>query len=105
MTNAFLVALGDAAPTHGASGALRVLDLTGQLAKLTLWLAQEDGTDAADGNLGHRLTQSELAAMIGAFPPAVSGIMQELAARGIIYISGQTISLRDIHALRRRALG
>jgi CRP/FNR family cyclic AMP-dependent transcriptional regulator len=106
LTDVFLVALGGMLRRlTEQAGDLVFLDLTGRLAKLLLRLAQEHGIDAADGALALRLSQSELAAMVGASRPAVNRVLQALAARGIIDVSGQTISLRDIQALRRRTLG
>jgi CRP/FNR family transcriptional regulator, cyclic AMP receptor protein len=53
--------------------------------------------------LNLRLTQSDLAAMVGASRPAVNRALQMLASRGWISVSGQVIVLRDRAALRRRA--
>ena len=106
LTDAFLVALGGIVRRlTEQAGDLVFLDLTGRLAKLLLRLAEEHGTNATDGTLAIRFSQSELASMVGASRPAVNRILQAMSARGIIEASGQTISLRDIRALRRRALG
>jgi CRP/FNR family transcriptional regulator, cyclic AMP receptor protein len=81
---------------------LAFLDLAGRLAKLLLQLAEKHGR-AEDPVLDRRLTQSDLAAMIGASRPAVNRALQSLAARGLVAVQGQTIVLRDVAGLRKRA--
>ena len=84
------------------AGDLVFLDLAGRLAKLLLQLT--DQYDSAGGTvLGGRLTQSDLAAMIGASRPAVNRALQSLAARGLLTVHGQAIVLRDVGGLRLRA--
>ena len=79
------------------------LDLGGRLAKLLLRLA-EGQTPAEDGVvLDTRLTQSELATMIGASRPAVNRVLHLFAARKLIRVDGQVIVLLDLPGLRRRA--
>lgn len=85
------------------AGDFAFLDLGGRLAKVLLRLAG-DRSEAADGivlDLG--LSQSDLAAMVGASRPAVNRVLHSFAARGLISVSGQVIVLRDLPALRRRA--
>jgi CRP/FNR family cyclic AMP-dependent transcriptional regulator len=84
------------------AGDLAFLDLAARLAKLLLQLAEKHGR-LAEGILDRRLTQSDLAAMIGASRPAVNRALQSLAARGLIAVQGQSILLRDVAGLRRRA--
>jgi CRP/FNR family cyclic AMP-dependent transcriptional regulator len=84
------------------AGDLAFLDLAGRLAKLLLQLADKYG-QSRDGVLDRRLTQSDLAAMIGASRPAVNRALQSLAARGLIAVQGQAILLRDVAGLRKRA--
>jgi CRP-like cAMP-binding protein len=81
------------------------LDLAGRLAKLLLRLADgRDGGGVRDGARVERgLTQSDLAALIGASRPAVNRALQTLAARKFIETRGRVIVLRDVAALRRRA--
>jgi CRP/FNR family transcriptional regulator, cyclic AMP receptor protein len=79
------------------------LDLTGRLAKLLLRLGQgharPDGTVVID--LG--MTQSDLAAMVGASRPAVNKVLQRMVVRGLITVDGQVIVLHDLDGLRGRA--
>jgi CRP/FNR family transcriptional regulator, cyclic AMP receptor protein len=83
------------------AGDLAFLDLGGRLAKLLLQLSARQ--DHAHGIvLDRELTQSDLAAMIGASRPAVNRALQSFAARGLIAIQGRTIVLRDIDGLRKR---
>ena len=84
------------------AGDLVFLDLPGRLAKLLLQLADRHGT-AGGAVLNRRLTQSDLAAMIGASRPAVNRALQSLAARGYLSVQGPAIVLRDVEGLRRRA--
>jgi CRP-like cAMP-binding protein len=84
------------------TGDLAFLDLAGRLAKLLLQLDEKYGR-APDGALHRRLTQSDLAAMIGASRPAVNRALQSLASRGLVTVQGPTIVLRDVAALRKRA--
>ena len=85
------------------NGDLVFLDLGGRLAKLLLRLA-EGQVPAVDGIvLDTHLTQSELAAMIGASRPAVNRVLHLFASRGLIRVDGQVIVLQDLPGLRRRA--
>jgi CRP/FNR family cyclic AMP-dependent transcriptional regulator len=86
------------------AGDLVFLDLPGRLAKLLLQLADQHGA-AGGAVLDRGLTQSDLAAMIGASRPAVNRALQSLAARGYLAVRGQAITLRDLEGLRRRAEG
>lgn len=76
------------------------LDLGGRLAKLLLQLADKHGT--AGLVLDRGLTQSDLAALVGASRPAVNRALQSLAARDLIEIRGRAIVLRDVPGLRKR---
>ncbi len=79
------------------------LDLGGRLAKLMLGLVHDDGRAADSAVLDMGLSQSDLAAMVGATRPAVNRALQLLASRGLISIDGRVITLRDLPGLRRRA--
>ncbi len=84
------------------AGDLVFLDLAGRLAKILLQLSRKYGR-ARDGALDRRLTQSDLAAMIGASRPAVNRALQSLVARGLITVDGHTIMIRDTAGLQKRA--
>ena len=79
------------------------LDLGGRLAKLLLGLVHDTGLTADPAVLDMGLSQSELAAMVGATRPAVNRALQLLASRGLISIDARAITLRDLPGLRRRA--
>ena len=89
------------------TGDLMHLDLAGRLAKVFLRLAQDhtEGEQVTGSpvvlDLG--LSQSDLAAMVGATRPAVNRVLQHFVARGLIAVDGQVILLRDLPGLRRRA--
>lgn len=80
------------------------LDLGGRIAKLLLRLGDEHGR-RNDGSvvLDLRLTQTDLAQMVGASRPAVNRVLQSLGARRLLTIDGQLITIHDPVALRRRA--
>ncbi|MGW0805809.1 Crp/Fnr family transcriptional regulator [Nonomuraea sp. NPDC002799] len=85
----------------GQAADLAFLDLGGRLAKLLLQLADKHGQ--ADGVVDlPGLTQSDLAALIGASRPAVNRALQSLVARNLIIVEGRTITLLDIAALQKR---
>lgn len=84
------------------AGDLVFLDLPGRLAKLLLQLVGQHGA-AGGAVLDRGLTQSDLAAMIGASRPAVNRALQSLATRGYLTVQGQVITLRNVEGLRRRA--
>jgi CRP/FNR family transcriptional regulator, cyclic AMP receptor protein len=79
------------------------LDLGGRLAKLLLGLTQSHAQDDQRVVLDTALSQSDIAAMVGATRPAVNRILQLFASRGLISVDGRVIVLRDLPALRRRA--
>jgi CRP-like cAMP-binding protein len=85
------------------NGDLAFLDLGGRLAKLLLGLAESHSHDDARVVLDVGLSQSDIAAMVGATRPAVNRILQLFASRGLISMDGRVIVLRDLPALRRRA--
>lgn len=80
------------------------LDLGGRMAKLLLRLADEHGR-WVDGVtiLDLRLSQTDLAQMVGASRPAVNRILQSFAARGFVSLDGHVILMHDQTALKRRA--
>ena len=73
------------------------------MAKLLLRLAEDHARSAESLVIDLGLSQSELAAMVGASRPAVNRAIQVLAARGLISVNGRAIELRDLPGLRRRA--
>jgi CRP-like cAMP-binding protein len=85
------------------TGDLVFLDLGGRLAKLLLRLGGSSSSDGGPVVLDTGLSQSELAAMIGATRPAVNRALQTFVSRGLITIDGPVITLRDLPALHRRA--
>lgn len=87
------------------AGDLVFLDLSGRVAKLLMRLAEAHGSDVQPPTIDIQLSQSDLAAMVGATRPAVNRVLQGMAARGLIAVNGQAIALLDLQALRRRAGG
>jgi CRP-like cAMP-binding protein len=77
------------------------LDLGGRVAKLCCTSPRPTAPGPPSSTSG--LTQSDLAAMVGATRPAVNRVLQQLAARGVIEVDGQRIVLLNVAELRRRA--
>lgn len=85
---------------------LALLDLTGRVAKLLVTLGDQQPApdDAAAGQvLELRLTQTDMAQMVGGTRQSVNQILSGFAARGLIEVRGRTIVLRRPVDLRRRA--
>jgi CRP/FNR family transcriptional regulator, cyclic AMP receptor protein len=82
---------------------LHFLDLTGRLAAILARLAQEHGTRDADGSirLDAPLTQSDVAAMIGATRQSVNKLLGEFVAEGLLRIDHEAIVIPDLEALVR----
>ncbi|SNX96642.1 cAMP-binding domain of CRP or a regulatory subunit of cAMP-dependent protein kinases [Geodermatophilus sabuli] len=85
------------------TGDLVFLDLGGRVAKVLVQLARSHAQDDRHVVLDVGLSQSDIAAMVGATRPAVNRVLQLLASRGLISVNGRVIVLRDPPALRRRA--
>jgi len=85
------------------AGDLVFLDLPGRLAKALVGLAQDHARDDRGVVLDTGLSQSDIAAMVGATRPAVNRVLQIFASRGLISVEGRVIVLRDLPGLRRRA--
>jgi CRP-like cAMP-binding protein len=85
------------------TGGLVFLDLPSRIAKVLLQLARTHARDDHRVVLDVGLSQSDIAAMVGATRPAVNRILQGFASRGLISVDGRVIVLRDPSALRRRA--
>ena len=84
-------------------GDLLFLDLPGRLAKQLLALADERGSATPRGvRIDLRLSQSELAAMVGATRESVNRCLNAYAERGILDFDRETITLRDPAVLRAR---
>jgi CRP/FNR family transcriptional regulator, cyclic AMP receptor protein len=82
---------------------LHFLDLTGRLAARLVRLADEHGTLGPDGSirLDAPLTQSDVAAMIGATRQSVNKLLGEFVDKGLIRLDRETIVIPDREALIR----
>jgi CRP/FNR family transcriptional regulator/CRP/FNR family cyclic AMP-dependent transcriptional regulator len=79
------------------------LDVPGRLAKKLLELAGEYGQSGGGGTMiGLRITQQELATMVGATRESVNKHLRAYRARGIIEIDRQRITIIRPDDLRRR---
>ena len=86
------------------------LDLPGRLARRLLELAETpDGPAEGTAGPGHvrlrtrRVTQTELANMVGGSRQSVNIALRSLEKRGYVRLAGWTIELLDPNELRRRA--
>jgi CRP/FNR family cyclic AMP-dependent transcriptional regulator len=85
--------------------ALAGMDLSGRVARQILAFAEEYGEPAEGGGMmiPLRLTQSDLAALIGASRVRVNGIMVSYQRSGYISVDGQYhITVHDVAALAER---
>lgn len=79
------------------------LDLPGRLAKQLLALADERGIATTEGiQIDLRLSQSELAAMIGATRESVNRCLSAYADRGVLTLDRDRITLHTPDTLRAR---
>lgn len=86
------------------AGDLVFLDLHGRVAKLLLRLIEDPGGHPSESLwLDLRLTQSELAAMVGGSRQSVNQILHLFERRGYLEIEGHRLVVKDLEALRRRA--
>jgi CRP/FNR family cyclic AMP-dependent transcriptional regulator len=84
---------------------LHFLDLTGRLAARLARLAVDQGVPGADGSmrLDAPLTQSDLAAMVGATRQSVNKLLGEFVDRGLVRLERDTIVVPDADALLEAA--
>lgn len=84
---------------------LHFLDLTGRLAARLVQLAEEHGERLPDGSvrLDAPLTQSDLAAMIGATRQSVNKLLGEFEGEGLLRLERDSIVVADVPALARAA--
>lgn len=84
-------------------GDIAFLGLPGRLAKTLLELGTEHGTTRADGTVevGIRLTQTELATMVGGSRPSVNQLLQRFRRLGWLGTEGRHIVIVQPDRLRR----
>jgi CRP-like cAMP-binding protein len=80
------------------------MDLHGRVAKLLLRMI-EDLSDHSSQltSLDLKMTQSDLAAMVGGSRQSVNQILGQFERRGYLRIEGQRLIVKDLEAIRRRA--
>jgi CRP/FNR family cyclic AMP-dependent transcriptional regulator len=86
--------------------ALASLDVEGRVADILLGLAREYGTAEPDGivRIPLRLTQSDLARLVGASRARINQIMGSLKRRDVVAVDRQShITVRNVAGLERRA--
>ncbi len=88
--------------TNEMAGDLAFLDVGGRLAKKLLELAASHGVQRAGGILlDLRLTQEELANMVGVTRESVNRNLALLRREGVVSGQGRRFVIRDMEALRR----
>jgi CRP-like cAMP-binding protein len=86
------------------AGDLVFLDLHGRVAKLLLSLIEgRAGHSGGFSSLELKLTQSDLAAMVGGSRQSVNQILHNFERRGYLRLKGQGLIVHDLEGLRRRA--
>jgi CRP-like cAMP-binding protein len=86
------------------AGDLVFMDLHGRVAKLLLRLIEDSADHRGDGlSLDLKMTQSDLAAMVGGSRQSVNQILHQFERRGYLRLEGQRLMVEDVNALRRRA--
>ena len=78
------------------------LDLHGRVAKLLVRFAESE-READEVVLDLRLTQGELAQMVGGSRQSVNQILRSLAGAGYLELRGRKVVIKDLGQLRRRA--
>jgi CRP/FNR family cyclic AMP-dependent transcriptional regulator len=79
------------------------LDVPGRICKKLLQLSEEHGTKTPQGiRIEVRLTQQELASMIGATRESTNKVLRNFQARGVIRVDGQTLTILRPNLLRER---
>lgn len=88
----------------GQTADMVFLDLHGRVAKLLIGLASARAEPRGGGlALDLRLTQTDLAAMVGGSRQSMNQILQQFERWGYLERRGREIVLKDLEALRRRA--
>ena len=80
------------------------LDLHGRVAKLLVSFTDSRGVDQhGETILDLRLTQTDLAAMVGGSRQSVNQILRLFERRGLVELRGRKIVVKELEQLRRRA--
>jgi CRP-like cAMP-binding protein len=86
------------------AGDLVMLDLPARLAKCLDRLATASGVVTPEGiRVELSLTQSDLAALVGASRPSVNQALAAFVRRGYLHTDGRSIVITDLPGLRRRS--
>jgi CRP/FNR family cyclic AMP-dependent transcriptional regulator len=86
------------------AGDLVFMDLHGRVAKLLLRLIEDPADHHGERlSLDLKMTQSDLAAMVGGSRQSVNQILRLFERRGYLGLEGQRLIVKDADALRRRA--
>jgi CRP-like cAMP-binding protein len=90
--------------TEYAEG-LAFLDVFGRVAGRLLELADRYGVDTGEGTeIDLRLTQSELASLVGTTRESVNKVLGAFRDEGLIKLEGQEITILDRRQLKRRII-
>ena len=105
MTEALLISMGAVLRRLTEQAAdLVFLDLHGRVAKLLMSMADEHGNEHKDGiELDVKLTQTDIAAMVGGSRQSVNQILRSFEEREYLELQGRTMLIKQPDRLRRRA--
>lgn len=80
------------------------LDLHGRVAKLLMHMADENGNVTDDGiELDLKLTQTDIAAMVGGSRQSINQILRSFEDRGYLELQGKAVLVKEPNRLRKRA--
>lgn len=80
------------------------MDLHGRVAKLLLRLIEDSAAHPGQGvSIDLKMTQADLAAMVGGSRQSVNQILHHFERRGYLRLEGHRLIVKDPEALRRRA--
>ena len=83
---------------------LAFLDVYGRVAAKLLELADRYGVQKEGIEIELRLTQAELASLVGATRESVNKVLGAFRDQGLIEVEGQRITILDRQGLKRRIL-
>jgi CRP-like cAMP-binding protein len=84
---------------------LAFLDVYGRVAKRLLELADGYGVEKEQGvEIELRLTQSDLASLVGASRESVNKVLGAFRDQGLVEVEGQKITILDPRVLKRRII-
>lgn len=89
--------------TTDYAGTLAFLDVDGRVAKRLLELAAQNGVQTAKGTeIGVRLTQADLASLVGATRERINKVLGSFRDEGLVELDGHKVIILDPRGLQRK---